>query len=80
MVTKTSYTVFSDSSFGMNTRHYGCRFCGKIFSRPSKVREHERKHTGEKPYACDICGQKFSLKGNMKGHKRRHFLNKVQGH
>ena len=38
-----------------------CSTCGKVFSRPSRLREHQRAHlvVKEKPFACDICTHKF---------------------
>ena len=32
-----------------------CKFCGKTFSLPQYLEEHEHIHTGLKPYQCDVC-------------------------
>uniref|UniRef100_A0A1I7WP58 Zinc finger protein n=1 Tax=Heterorhabditis bacteriophora TaxID=37862 RepID=A0A1I7WP58_HETBA len=51
---------------------YECEECGKILRYPSKIEEHRRSHTGDKPHECPQCGQKFSQKGALKCHMRLH--------
>ena len=47
-----------------------CDVCEKMFDRPSKLAEHMRTHTKEKPYECDVCEKRFSQSGNLKKHMR----------
>jgi KRAB domain-containing zinc finger protein len=56
----------------VHRRLYECDLCGKIYSRPSTLKAHRRKHTGERPYACEICNKSFAEKGNLTTHLRTH--------
>jgi hypothetical protein len=49
-----------------------CRYCPRMLDSPSKLRAHERIHTGERPEECDICHKRFALKCNLTLHRRRH--------
>uniref|UniRef100_A0A0N5ADA4 Zinc finger protein n=1 Tax=Syphacia muris TaxID=451379 RepID=A0A0N5ADA4_9BILA len=49
-----------------------CEDCGKILKYPSKIAEHRRSHTKEKPHSCSECGASFSQKGALKCHLRLH--------
>lgn len=52
-------------------RNHACTVCGKMFT-SSKLRQHMRAHTKEKPYKCSVCEQGFSMSGNLKRHMMTH--------
>ena len=51
-------------------RGHECDVCEKVFRYPSKLAEHRRTHTKEKPYECDVCEKSFTQAGTLKRHKR----------
>ena len=49
---------------------YHCTFspCIASFTRPCRLAEHERSHTGERPFACQICQKTFSRDYHLSRH------------
>ncbi|XP_042864720.1 zinc finger and BTB domain-containing protein 17-like [Penaeus japonicus] len=52
-----------------NYRH-PCSMCDKVFICKSKLVEHIRTHTGEKPFACNECNVAFAAKATYKTHMK----------
>ncbi|XP_038625928.1 histone-lysine N-methyltransferase PRDM9-like [Tachyglossus aculeatus] len=53
-------------------RRHCCDVCRKTFKRLTHLRQHKRKHTGEKPLACKVCKRAFSDPSNLNRHSRIH--------
>jgi DNA-directed RNA polymerase subunit RPC12/RpoP len=72
----------SERSFGAShgggasfMKSYDCRFCGKQFSKMSKLTQHMKIHSNPEDhykYPCDICGKKFTRPQHVNRHKLLH--------
>ncbi|KZP01840.1 hypothetical protein CALVIDRAFT_474486 [Calocera viscosa TUFC12733] len=59
---------------GQRTKRYACTWsgCGKAYTKPVRLEEHERTHTGDRPYKCDECGQSYMRDTHLAAHMRTH--------
>ncbi|TKY90164.1 hypothetical protein EX895_000162 [Sporisorium graminicola] len=48
--------------------------CNKSYTKASKLAQHIRSHTGERPFVCDHpgCGASYMRNEHLKAHQRRH--------
>ncbi|PSK57768.1 Transcription factor IIIA [Elsinoe australis] len=48
--------------------------CGKAYTRPVRLSEHQRSHTNERPFVCtaEKCGKAFLRESHLKAHIKSH--------
>ncbi|XP_066278719.1 uncharacterized protein [Branchiostoma lanceolatum] len=49
-----------------------CEVCGKQFNHPGCLKNHLRKHTGNKPHVCGVCSKGYVQRGKLLKHMRTH--------
>ncbi|ORY65629.1 hypothetical protein BCR35DRAFT_270293 [Leucosporidium creatinivorum] len=61
-------------SSGGRLKKYACTHpgCLKAFTRPVRLEEHQRSHTGERPFQCPHCTSTFARDSHLKAHLRTH--------
>ncbi|PPQ62933.1 hypothetical protein CVT24_006173 [Panaeolus cyanescens] len=59
---------------GDTKKRYKCTYggCDKAYSKPSRLSEHERSHTNERPFTCDTCGKSYLRESHLHAHSRSH--------
>ncbi|KJA27725.1 hypothetical protein HYPSUDRAFT_130794 [Hypholoma sublateritium FD-334 SS-4] len=55
-------------------KRYCCTFegCEKAYTKPSRLEEHERSHTGQRPFVCETCGNSYLRETHLHAHARSH--------
>ncbi|XP_059783029.1 zinc finger protein 25-like isoform X2 [Balaenoptera ricei] len=68
--TQTTFSVHQRTE--IRVKPYGCKECGKSFSRKYYLIGHQRTHSGERPYACNECEKTFTHTSHLRDHQRTH--------
>ncbi|KAJ3569593.1 hypothetical protein NP233_g4941 [Leucocoprinus birnbaumii] len=71
----SSAPVIINGKLQKNTKkRYHCihKGCDKAYSKPSRLAEHERSHTGERPYKCETCNKSYLRETHLHAHARSH--------
>ncbi|KAJ2122769.1 hypothetical protein IW147_003179 [Coemansia sp. RSA 720] len=69
-----SIEPLSPASSTQRPKRYVCVECNKAYTRPSKLDEHMRTHTGERPFACHFpgCTKRYMRNGHLQVHSSTH--------
>ncbi|KAJ6558457.1 hypothetical protein DFH09DRAFT_1248073 [Mycena vulgaris] len=46
--------------------------CDKAYSKPSRLEEHERSHSGQRPFVCETCKKSYLRETHLHAHARSH--------
>ncbi|KDE06418.1 hypothetical protein MVLG_03324 [Microbotryum lychnidis-dioicae p1A1 Lamole] len=67
--------VASPTSFGTSggrLKKFICPECGQGYTRPTRLQEHQRVHSGERPFRCAECPSTFTRDSHLRAHARIH--------
>ncbi|KAI0094720.1 hypothetical protein BDY19DRAFT_872574, partial [Irpex rosettiformis] len=55
-------------------KRYPCTYegCEKAYSKPSRLAEHVRTHTGDRPFVCTTCSKTYLRESHLQAHSRSH--------
>ncbi|TFK44446.1 transcription factor iiia [Crucibulum laeve] len=46
--------------------------CDKAYTKPSRLAEHKRSHTGQRPFVCESCSKSYLRETHLHAHARTH--------
>lgn len=73
---KQKITSMHSASPSTYLKRFSCSFdgCDKAYTKPAKLADHERSHTGERPFCCAEygCTKRFARKSHLQAHARSH--------
>ncbi|KAI0704925.1 hypothetical protein BC835DRAFT_1315791 [Cytidiella melzeri] len=75
---ETGSSVCAITAKGSRKRTAAKRFscthegCMKAYTKPSRLAEHVRSHTGDRPYVCATCSKSYLRETHLQAHSRSH--------
>src|SRR5207245_1746805 len=70
---KATFKLHLKKHNGQIVKKHCCSKCGKKFSEPGKLKNHEAAvHGGELKHICDVCGKAFAIYNYLYIHLRSH--------
>ncbi|KAJ7128998.1 hypothetical protein C8R43DRAFT_689581 [Mycena crocata] len=73
--TSKSLPILINGSLVSHTKkRYKCTHsgCDKAYTKPSRLEEHERSHSGQRPFLCETCGKSYLRETHLHAHARSH--------
>ncbi|GMT06985.1 hypothetical protein PENTCL1PPCAC_29159, partial [Pristionchus entomophagus] len=68
---RAKHIIKTHKDFKKNSgKPHQCKLCERSFSCPSRLRDHEATHTGERPFKCPHCDAGFVTSSILKHHLR----------
>jgi len=68
-ILKTNLLIMKDDSYG---QLFGCKLCGKSFTREYTLKMHLYSHFNIRRFECDICHKRFTLRQHLSEHVITH--------
>ncbi|KAF4621040.1 hypothetical protein D9613_000365 [Agrocybe pediades] len=71
---KTQHIIVNGTLVPKTKKCYQCTFegCDRSYSKPSRLEEHQRSHTGQRPFSCETCGKSYLRETHLTAHTRSH--------
>ncbi|KAJ7209665.1 hypothetical protein GGX14DRAFT_452499 [Mycena pura] len=76
--TSKSLPILINGTLVSNTKkRYKCTHpgCDKAYSKPSRLEEHGRSHSGQRPFVCEKCDKSYLRETHLQAHARSHCSN-----
>ncbi|KAJ7600890.1 hypothetical protein C8J56DRAFT_813832 [Mycena floridula] len=54
--------------------------CKKSYTKPSRLQEHQRSHSGQRPYVCATCQKSYLRETHLQAHSRTHLPESARPH
>ncbi|KAF7321425.1 Transcription factor iiia [Mycena kentingensis (nom. inval.)] len=71
---RTEKPVLANGILILTQKPYKCEYphCNKAYTKPSRLEEHQRSHTDNRPFSCDTCSKSFLRESHLHAHSRTH--------